>query len=113
MHPEAVPAALASECARDEGKFWEYHDKLFADQKKWTMDDLKSYAKELELDEGKFATCLESGNKQARLDADKEDGAAVGMTGTPGFFINGVPLQGAVPEDAFAEVIDQMLEGKK
>ena len=112
MHPEAIPAALASECARDEGKFWEYHDKLFADQKKWTAEDLKGYAKELQLDEAKFATCLDTSAKQARLDKDMEDGTAVGMTGTPGFFINGVPLQGAVPVEAFDEIIEQMLAGK-
>ncbi len=109
FHARARPAAEASECAREGGKFWEYHDQLFANQSALGDDDLKKYAKAVGLDVKKFETCLSSHAMGSRVDADMALGAKVGMSGTPGFYINGVNLPGAVPLEAFAQVIDKEL----
>lgn len=110
MHPNAKKAAEGALCANDQGKFWEYHDKLFANQKQLDPASLNQYATELGLDAGKFATCLESGKMGAVVESDIEKGRAVGMQGTPGFYVNGIHISGAVPIEAFSEVIDAELK---
>jgi len=111
IHPYAQKSAEASECAADQGKFWEFHDLIFADQAglKGGDDQLKAWAAELGLNAGDFASCLDSGEKKGRVDSDQAGGAALGVTGTPGFFINGVNLSGAQPFSAFKTLIDQEL----
>jgi len=113
FHQQAPKAAEASLCAQDQGKFWEMHDKLFANQKALEVPALKGYAKELGLDTGKFDKCLDSGEKAATVQADLADGKKVGVNGTPAFFINGVLLSGAQPFDEFKSVIDSELQAKK
>ena len=112
MHDRAHRAAEASECANEQGKFWEYHDQLFANQRAMTEENLASYAENVKIDAAKFNECLTSGRHVATVEQDMKEGAAAGMSGTPGFFINGVFLGGAMPIEQFSEVIDAELAGK-
>lgn len=109
FHENAFPAALASMCANEQGKFWEYHDKLFSNQEKLTATDLKTYASQLGLDMEKFNPCLESKKYKAQVDKGYADGGAAGVSGTPAFFINGRPLFGAYPFASFKTIIDEEL----
>jgi len=110
FHQYAEKAAEAAECASDQGKFWEYHDKLFANQQALTTTDLKKYAGDLGLDTTKFNTCLDTGAKESAVQADFDEGTANGIQGTPSFFINGEVVVGAQPYDAFKTVIDDALK---
>jgi protein-disulfide isomerase len=112
FHPHAEKAAEASLCAADQGKFWEYHDVLFKNQKKLDPTDLKAFASEVGMDGQKFGQCLESGDKKKAVDADQQAGLAAGVGGTPAFFINGIFLNGALPIDEFKKVIDLELAAK-
>lgn len=112
FHPHAAKAAEASLCAADQGKFWEYHDVLFKNQKKLDPTDLKAHATEVGIDAQKFGQCLDSGDKKAAVDADQKAGLAAGVGGTPAFFINGIFLNGAQPIDEFKKVIDGELARK-
>jgi len=112
FHPHAAKAAEASLCAADQGKFWEYHEALFKNQKKLDLPDLKAHASEVGLDANKFGQCLESGDKKKAVDADQQAGLAAGVGGTPAFFINGIFLNGAQPLDEFKKVIDGELASK-
>jgi protein-disulfide isomerase len=112
FHPHAAKAAEASLCASDQGKFWEYHDVLFKNQKKLDPTDLKAHASEVGLDAQKFGQCLESGDKKKAVDADQQAGLAAGVGGTPAFFINGIFLNGAQPIEEFKKVIDGELASK-
>jgi len=109
MHPQAVPAAEAAQCANEQGKFWEYHDKLFAGQHQLTPDDLKRYAGEVGLDVTRFGECFDSGRFRADVTRDQEDGQRAGVSGTPAFFVNGRFISGALPFEAFQKVIDDEL----
>jgi protein-disulfide isomerase len=112
FHPHAAKAAEASLCAADQGKFWEFHDVLFKNQKKLEPADLKAHAAEVGMDPQKFAQCLDSGDKKKAVDADQQAGLAAGVGGTPAFFINGIFLNGAQPIDEFKKVIDGELASK-
>jgi protein-disulfide isomerase len=109
MHPRAKPASLAAACAGAQGKFWEYHAKLFENQSALGEADLKKYAQELGLDTAKFDKCLGDKEFAKKVEEDIEAGSKVGVTGTPAFFINGRMLSGAQPVDKFKEVIDEEL----
>lgn len=113
FHPQARPAAEAANCANDQGKFWEYNKKLFANQSALAETDLKTYAKDLGLDTAKFDECFAKKTHSAAIDKDIADGATVGVNGTPAFFINGRSLSGAQPFDKFKEVIDDELANSK
>jgi|DewCreStandDraft_2_1066082.scaffolds.fasta_scaffold33849_1 protein-disulfide isomerase len=109
FHQHARLAAEAAACAHAQGKFWEYHDRL------WKAEDLsesglKSLAKETGLDATKFDECLQKKPHTAAIDRDIEDGTAAGVNGTPAFFINGRMLSGAQPFEAFKQVIDEELK---
>jgi predicted DsbA family dithiol-disulfide isomerase len=110
MHPQAQAASEASRCAGDQGKFWEYHDLLFAANRQFEDDELKSYARKLGLDGNKFDACLSSGKYEAAVNQDLVEAQRLGVGGTPAFFINGVFVNGALPESAFARIIDAELE---
>jgi len=112
FHPHAAKAAEASLCAADQGKFWEYHDVLFKDQKKLEPTDLKAHASEVGMDAQKFGQCLDSGEKKKAVDADQAAGLQAGVGGTPAFFINGIFLNGAQPLDEFKKVIDGELASR-
>ena len=111
FHNNAQIAAEAENCAADQGKFWEYHDKLFENQKALDKESLIKYSGELQLDNAKFTTCLDSGAHTEDVKQDMAEGQAVGVTGTPAFFINGRFLNGAVPYEQFAAIIDEELAG--
>lgn len=108
IHPRARPAAEAAQCAHEQGKFWEYHDLLFANQQALETSDLKRYAQQLGLDMDQFNTCVDTRKYQASVEADVQAGLRQNVTGTPTFFINGQALVGAQPLEAFQAVIAQL-----
>ena len=121
IHPNALPASVAAECANDQGKFKEMHDLLFENQKQWSNLETSSalsafvqYASDLQLDEEEFTSCLTEGKHVSEIRKDLEDGRNYGVTGTPGFFIGNdaigyVELKGAQPFESFKKVIDSQL----
>ncbi len=109
LHPDARRAAEASECAREQGKFWEYHDKLFLNQGGLGEASLTRYADEAGLDAPAFARCLASGRHAASVEADFQAGAAAGVAGTPTFFFNGAAVPGAIPADVLDLLIRQFI----
>src|SRR5947199_387433 len=109
LHPEASKAHEAARCANEQGKFWAYHDKLFASPPKSSPEIFKGFAKDLGLNVTAFESCFASGKYQAAVKKDIEEGNRVGVTGTPAFFINGRIISGAQPLEAFARVIDDEL----
>src|SRR4051794_8402845 len=111
-HPDARPAAEAAACAEQQGRFWEYHKELFANSSRLSNEDLKSYAPRAGLDPSRFAECLDGHRMKARVDGDVQDGETAGVSGTPAFFINGRPLDGAQPFSAFKQIIDEELARK-
>jgi protein-disulfide isomerase len=112
FHDRGKPAAVAALCAHDQGKYWEYRDKLFAEQK-LSDEDLRKYAKELNLNEKKFERCLKDGKQIARIENDMKDGSRFGVSGTPAFFINGEFLSGAQPIENFKTAVDNALAKAK
>lgn len=110
IHPQARPAAIASVCADEQGKFWEYHAKIFASQRDLASETLARFADELALDRAKFDACVAAPAAAAKVEADAEAGVAAGATGTPAFFVNGIRLSGARPVEDFAEIVDAELE---
>jgi len=99
IHPMAQKAAEAAECADEQDKFWEYHDGIFANQASLSIDNLKKWAKELGLNENKFNSCLDSGKYVDEVKKDMNDGANLGVRGTPYFMIGNTALEGAYPFD--------------
>ncbi|HEU4383664.1 MAG TPA: thioredoxin domain-containing protein [Anaeromyxobacteraceae bacterium] len=112
FHPNAPKAAEAAHCAGDQGKYWQMHGKLFANQRGLDVGSLKGYAKDLGLDSGKFNTCLDSGEKAKVVEAHRKAGDEAGVSGTPAFFVNGVLLSGAQPFEAFKPLVDAELAKK-
>jgi protein-disulfide isomerase len=112
-HPRARPAAEASQCADEQGKFWEYHDRLFGDQSRLTDGDLKQHAAELGLDTAQFNSCVDSRKYAADVEADMRAGDEAGVSGTPAFYINGRMLSGAQPFEAFKRIIDEELNANR
>jgi protein-disulfide isomerase len=104
FHQKARPAAVAANCAIPQGKYWEYNQKLFTSD--LGPDSYKKMAGDLGMDQKKFDECVAK-NDQASIEKDVADGGAVGVNGTPAFFINGRMLSGAQPFEAFKDVIDQ------
>ncbi len=113
MHGQAELAAESSRCAGEQGRFWEYHDLLFANPDKLNRDGLTGLARSLKLDEKQFDSCLSSGKYRKQVEQDLQDGIRAGVQGTPGIFINGVPLSGAQPEAAFERIIQAELARPK
>jgi len=112
IHPQAQIAAEASRCAEEQGKFWEYHDQLFASSK-LDHDSLLDFARTLKLDDKQFDSCLTAEKYKTEIDQDLREGMQAGITGTPGFFINEVAFSGAQPQEAFAKIIDEELSRKQ
>jgi len=110
FHKDAGPASEAALAAGEQGKFWEMHDKLFANQKQLKRDNLDSYAKELGLDMDKFAKAMDSGKFKAQIKKDQELAKRFAARGTPHFFVNGIRVKGARPFDSFKTVIDAELK---
>jgi protein-disulfide isomerase len=110
IHPEAFKAAEAGNCAREQGKFWEYHDRLFANQQALLPEALKTHAAAAGLDAAKFNACLDSSKYSARVQEHVGVGAKLGINSTPAVFINGRQVTGAQPYEVFAGIIDEELE---
>lgn len=114
-HPNAVPAAVASECAADQGKFWEMHDKLFENNRNdnMGMDQYKQNAKEIGLDPAEFDKCLDTFRHKDKIAKQLQEGRDAGVSGTPGAFVNGEPIAGAYPFDDFVGSDNRPKEGMK
>jgi protein-disulfide isomerase len=112
-HPNARPAAEASACAAEQGKFWPYHDRLFAQPARLSETDLKQHAAELGLDSTKFSTCFETHKNKSVVDEDVREADEAGVNATPTFFINGRMVSGALPLESFERIIDDELSLQK
>jgi protein-disulfide isomerase len=113
MHADAPRASEAAVCAEKQGKFWEMHDTLFANQRQLGEDKLAEYATTAGVaDMAAWTACMASTEPKERVAKDEADGQAVGMSGTPGFYINGMMLSGARPIDQFSKIIDAELAKK-
>ena len=109
FHPEAMPAALASECAYEQGKFWEFHDLIFENQQVIGEANYKKWAGELGLDQGQFDDCYDSRKYEADVQDDFSKGQGAGIRGTPGFLVNGRLVSGAQPFQVFQAAIEAEL----
>jgi protein-disulfide isomerase len=109
MHPQAPKAAEAAACAREQGKFWEMHDRMFANQQKLAISDLKAAASELGMDAAKFGSCLDSGMYAVQVQNNVAEGRKYGVSATPTFFINGRMLSGSAAYQTFSSIIDEEL----
>ena len=121
IHPNAVPAALAGECADDQEKFWEMHDMIFINQKNWqdlpttqSTNLFKEYAIEIGLNTDEYNACVNSEKYLEEIQNDLNDGRAYGVTGTPGFFVGNekigfTKIIGAQPYSSFQKLIDSQL----
>jgi protein-disulfide isomerase len=113
LHPQAWKAHEAARCANDEGKFWSYHDKLYANAPKASPETLKSYAEEVGLNVAAFERCLNSGKYASAVHNDVVEATHLGITGTPFFFINGRSISGVQTFQRFAEIIEEELAREK
>ncbi len=123
IHKEAFKAAEASHCARDQGKYWEMYNRLFANQRQLGRDDLPRHAQALGLDMNAFQRCMDSGKHAEAVRKDLAEAQRLGITGTPTFFIGvagpndtemkGIKLVGAQPYAAFKAAIDRLLAAPK
>jgi protein-disulfide isomerase len=111
IHPNAMPAAEAAQCANEQGKFWEFHDKLFSTET-LSSEVYTQYAQELGLDMTKFNDCVSSHKYAKTIQDDSDFAIGLGVNSTPTFFINGLALIGAQPLTAFTSVIDKELAGQ-
>lgn len=109
IHPQAQKAAEASECAAEQGKFWEMHDLMFANQSALDVTSLKGYAKTLGLNQSQFDSCLDTGKFAGKVNQQAAEAQAAGITGTPGTFVNDQLVKGAYPIATFQQIIDSML----
>jgi protein-disulfide isomerase len=122
LHPNAKSAAIASDCANEQGKFWDYHNKLFANQNSWASlgstnatNIFKQYAAQIGLDTNSFNSCVDSSKYADKVNKDAQDGATFGATGTPTFFIGNeqkgyTKLVGAQPYAVFQQALDSELK---
>ena len=110
FHEHAKGASEAALCAKEQGKFWEMHDTLFAHQDKLGADDLKGYARELGLDPARFSTCMQERRFSNQIAQDQALAASVGARGTPNSFVNGRQIQGAQPQRVFEAIIGEELK---
>ena len=123
IHPLAFKAHEAAHCAGDQGKYWEMHDRLFANQKTLKPKDLARHAETLELDSSSFESCLKSGKHAAEIRKDLQAGGKAGIRGTPSFLLGLTQpgkstiratkiIRGAQPYSRFKPIIDELLGAK-
>ena len=110
IHPQAGAAHAASEAAHRQGKFWEMHDRIFANQRDLAIETLEGYADAIGLDMDQFRKDVRDDEIAKRINEDLQQAASLGVTGTPAFFINGKFLSGAQPFASFKRVIDAAIE---
>jgi protein-disulfide isomerase len=109
FHDRAIPAAIAANCAEKQGKYWEVHDALMSNQHALEEADLERVAHDAKLDIDQWETCRKDSSVEDEIKKDMADGNALGVSGTPAFFINGIFLNGAQPFERFKAVIDREL----
>jgi protein-disulfide isomerase len=110
IHVNAFQAAVAAECAREQGKFWPYHDKLYLNSPALGYDSLLRYGQEIGLEPRQFERCLAENRYRSKVDADIASAKLIGLQGTPTFFFNGQKVEGAIPEDIFERIVADMLQ---
>ena len=110
LSEESFNAAMAAECAADQGDYWGFHNALLEGEGGLSMSRYTAIAASLGMDAAALETCITANRHSAEVAADRKAGAAVGVTGTPAFFINGLPLVGAQPLSQFRALIDAELE---
>jgi protein-disulfide isomerase len=110
LHANAMPSAEAADCANEQGKYWEFHEKLFNGQ--LGKEAYQQYATELGLDIAKFNDCVNSNRYQDEVMSDYTWAANLGVESTPTFFVNGIPIVGAQPLEVFTQLIDWELAGE-
>jgi protein-disulfide isomerase len=108
-HPQAPKASEAAHCANEQGKYWEMHDRIFANQRTMELPVLKKHAAELGLDTAKFDQCVDSGKYDVVIKEDMAEGEKLGVQSTPTLYINGRPVVGAQPYEHFVSVIEEEL----
>jgi protein-disulfide isomerase len=109
-HPLGMPGALATECANEQGKFWEMSDKIFSNQDTLSQDSFEKFAEELELNVDVFNSCIVDERYKDKIMTDYNLGIDSGVQGTPTNFINGQMIPGAVPYENMKEIIDELLK---
>ena len=109
-HDLAMPAHEAARCAGAQGRYRPYRQRLFDNQPRFERAQLIAYAVDLGLDRERFTRCLDGHRERAAVEADVAEGRALGVSSTPTFFVNGRPLVGALPLEAFREAIDEALQ---
>lgn len=107
MHENSFNAALASMCANEQDKFWEYHDLLFENQGKFEKEKLKDYAKQLSLNMSSFSNCLDKEKYKNQVNEDIKEGKEAGVKGTPTFFVNGKKFEGFQSFENFKSIIEK------
>ena len=110
FHQNAVPAAIAVRCAGAQNKYWELHAKMFENHDSLSTEKINELATSVGVDMKVFGVCLNDPKHAAGVVADQEEGAGYGVEGTPAFFVNGIPLSGAQPLSAFAEIVEKELK---
>lgn len=110
IHPNAVSAAEAAQCARAQGAFWEFHDLLFTMRLELGATAYLDYAAELDLDMDDFSLCVQERRYADTVRADHDLASSLGLRSTPTFFINGIMVKGALPFQEFARIIDAVLD---
>jgi predicted DsbA family dithiol-disulfide isomerase len=113
IHPQAPKAAVAARCAGEQGKFWPYHDVLFANQQRLDQTDLVRYARDLGLSTAQFEQCLSTDKFADAIADDIAEARSLGLSSTPMFFVNGRVLIGAQPFENFQKIIERELNQKK
>ncbi|KYK25287.1 hypothetical protein AYK26_02285 [Euryarchaeota archaeon SM23-78] len=113
IHPNAYNAALAAECAKEQDKYWEYHDLLYEHNDQLEPHYLEEYAGLVGLDTEKFKACFETQKYKLEVEKDILTGKQVGVSGTPTFFINGIMVVGAKAEEEFIKIINSELDANK
>jgi len=113
IHDQATPAALAARCAKEQGKFWEMHDTIFTNQELLSETNYKKWAVALGLNTNEFNGCFDSRKYLGAIQEDLEEGQNLGISGTPGFSINGTVVVGACPLSTFEEAFRAETERKK
>ncbi|MDD5252235.1 MAG: thioredoxin domain-containing protein [Patescibacteria group bacterium] len=110
LHPDAELAAEAAECAFEQGKFWPYHDKLYANQGAQKTADLLRYGQEVGLNATQFERCLAEGRYRVTVDDDVVASKIAAVRGTPTFFFNGEEVAGAIPEQTLETIVTRLTQ---
>ena len=113
FHPSATPAAEASECAHEQGKFWEFHDLVYERDGAIEASDLQAYAAEIGLNMDQFTECVTSRRYRDRVNAEQHEGFERGLKGAPAFFVNDQRVIGPQNATVFEKIIDPILAAKK